>query len=135
MTHIFGLEQVRVPKPDDFFRRTRGPQEMHSHTELLAVIRSAMREEMEEDDMDGNFVPPGPYDNYQFRTLSEYIATQPDDELLSHEINGSECWAWQSTDYWVQPNFGSREKGKGKSGGGSRKGKTTGSASKRRYGK
>jgi hypothetical protein len=70
---------------------------MHSHTESLAVIRSEMRVEREEDDMDGNYVPLGPYENYQIHALDEYISSHPNDELLAHEIDGSDCWEWEST--------------------------------------
>lgn len=77
MTLIFGLDKVQVPKPNDFFRRTRGPQQMHSQTELLAVIRSEMRVEREEDDMNGNYVPPGPYENYQIHPLGTTYRVTP----------------------------------------------------------
>lgn len=110
---------------------------MHSHPELLAVIRTAMREEREEDDMDGNYAPPGPHNNYQFHSLNDYISTHPLDELLPHELSGSECWAWQSIDYWMQVGLKSGKIGKGKTreGKGKTSGNATGSASKRRYGK
>jgi hypothetical protein len=127
MTLIFGLDKVQVPKPDDFFRRTRGPQQMHSHTESLAVIRSEMRVEREEDDMDGNYVPLGPYENYQIHALDEYISSHPNDELLAHEIDGSDCWEWKSTKYWLKVGG----KGKGKAS----HSRTTGAGTRRRYGK
>jgi hypothetical protein len=127
MTLIFGLDKVQVPKPDDFFRRTRGPQQMHSHTELFAVIRSEKRVEREEDDMDGNYVPPGPYENYQIHALDEYISSHPNDELLAHEIDGSDCWEWESTKYWLKVGG----KGKGKAS----HSRTTGAGTRRRYGK
>lgn len=126
-TLIFGLDKVQVPKPDDFFRRTRGPQQMHSYTELLAVIRSEMRVEREEDDMVGSYVPPGPYENYQIHSLDEYMSSHPDDELLGHEIDGSDCWEWQSIKYWLKVGG----KGKGKAD----HSRTKGAGFKRRYGK
>jgi len=77
--------------------------------------------------MTGNYVPPGPYENYQIHSLEEYVSSHPDDELLGLEIDGSDCWEWQSTEYWLK--VGRKGKGKGSHG------RIMGAAIRSRYGK
>jgi hypothetical protein len=99
---------------------------MWSYSDLLGFVKGSMT--INGDNVD---IPPGPYHNYRIHTLREYVSSYPDDELLEYELNGTDSWEWQSTDYWSQ--LFSRGAGNGKGKGGSHS-SNTGAGTRRRYG-
>jgi hypothetical protein len=108
MTHIYGLEKVRIPKINhEWFASSPDRLEKWSYKELLALIKASLLDEDDAGDLNDPLAilnPPGPHVNYRIHTLREYVSNNPDDELLEHELNGNECWNWQTTDYWSEPS-------------------------------
>jgi hypothetical protein len=121
MTHIYGLEKVKIPKPNDnWFETYGGRQRMWSYNELLTMIKASLLDDSGPSVVSDPLAvlnPPGPHHNYRIHLLREYVSSYPDDELLEHELNGTDCWAWQTTEYWSQPYIKGSGKGKGKGAG------------------
>jgi hypothetical protein len=92
-TYIYGLENAQVPQPD-MFQILGGiePTKMYSTFQLCGEIKRALSTPGEYSDE--------PLDNFRILPLSEYMASNPEDELLEHELSGGESWSWVTTDYW-----------------------------------
>lgn len=102
MTHIYGLERARMMGLDDWFQNDRPGHKVYCYPELLSLIKWGMSTEREIENSTG-FVPVGPFDNYRIHKLHEYVSQYPDDELLEHELDGTENWSWHAARYWTQP--------------------------------
>lgn len=69
--------------------------------------------------------------------LQEYESSYLDDDLLDHELDGTECWEWQSIGHWSQLFSQGESKGKREAGAnhGRDLSKTIGAGTESRHGK